>query len=421
MTYQSPGVYIEEVPSGPQPIAAASTSVVAVLGTTRKGPVGVPTRVTSWSDFVRTYGNATERSFTAESVFGFFENGGPAAFIVRVDPSSLASWTVFDAAGAASFTIRAASAGAWANALEISVGIDSDGVSGALVRGTLTGAATVATGTVFNVPLASTAGFRAGDPVAAVAKPTAGPAPAAVTGTVQSVGATSIAVDFGAAVTLPSGSVIASSIPASATVYLPTARGFRAGDVVVVTAPNGARTGAVVTTAVEAGSGMTLTLDSAATAVAGAAFAQRRITVPVTVNNATAPSSVPPSTNVGLNALTFAGRSPKPVNGDLAADAQLRAAARIVFSDGRAAVWAANTFPVPGSATVPSGTATLTYGLFAAPYADSGLALVDFASADLVDAYGWVPNGTVITLTHGGAGAVRRLERGHQYQRMRSR
>ena len=75
MSYQSPGVYIEEVPSGPQPIAAASTSVAAVLGTTRKGPVLSPTRVTSWSDYVRVFGPATARGVTAESVFGFFENG----------------------------------------------------------------------------------------------------------------------------------------------------------------------------------------------------------------------------------------------------------------------------------------------------------------------------------------------------------
>ena len=66
MSYQSPGVYIEEVPSGPQPIAAASTSVVAVLGTTRKGPVLSPTRVTSWSDYVRVFGPATSRGNTLE-------------------------------------------------------------------------------------------------------------------------------------------------------------------------------------------------------------------------------------------------------------------------------------------------------------------------------------------------------------------
>ena len=60
-TYLSPGVYVEEVPSGPQPIAAAPTSVVAILGTTRRGPVLEPTRVTGWADFVRRFGAATRK------------------------------------------------------------------------------------------------------------------------------------------------------------------------------------------------------------------------------------------------------------------------------------------------------------------------------------------------------------------------
>ena len=88
MTYQSPGVYIEEVPSGPQPLAAAPTSVVAVIGNLRKGPLNTPTRVTAWSDFVRTFGGAHADGYTAEAVYGYFENGGPAAWVVRVDPST---------------------------------------------------------------------------------------------------------------------------------------------------------------------------------------------------------------------------------------------------------------------------------------------------------------------------------------------
>src|SRR5829696_5258540 len=121
MAYLSPGVYIEEVPSGPQPIAAASTSVVAILGTTRKGPVLTPTRVTGWSDYVRTFGAPTSRGYTGESVFGFFENGGPAAWVVRVDPSTAASWQAFDVSGTASFAVTATSPGAWGSTLTIGV------------------------------------------------------------------------------------------------------------------------------------------------------------------------------------------------------------------------------------------------------------------------------------------------------------
>ena len=52
-TYLSPGVYVEEVPSGPQPIAAAPTSVVAVLGTTRRLLDGTPARRAEHGDDAR--------------------------------------------------------------------------------------------------------------------------------------------------------------------------------------------------------------------------------------------------------------------------------------------------------------------------------------------------------------------------------
>jgi len=408
VTYQSPGVYIEEVPSGPQPIAAASTSVVAVLGTTRKGPVKKPTRVTSWSDFVRTFGPATSRSFTAESVFGFFENGGPAAYIVRVDPSAPASWQVADAAGNPSFTVTASSGGSWANDVVVAVGADLDGPKGTFFRGELTGASTGADG-AYTLPLASTVGLRAGDTVTAVppvgaAAPAA--APSAVTGTVTSVSPTSIVADFSGTVNLPAGSVVASGAPNATTVHVSTARGFKVGEVVTIVAPNGARTAAaVVTAAEELGTGMVLTLDAAAGAVAGAGLVQRRVTIPVTVG-ATSVAGTPPASSVGVAALTFPGRAPAPTNAQLNADGPRRAAARFTTGDGRRATFASNTFSIPGSAAVPANGGTVEMGVFAYPYVDNGLSLSEFGSADLVDAYGWVPNGTVITLSGSGVTAI---------------
>ena len=143
MTYQSPGVYIEEVPSGPQPIAAASTSVVAVIGNLRKGPLLTPTRVTGWSDFVRTFGPGHAAGFTAEAMYGFFENGGPAAWVVRVDPSVAAAWEVRDATPVASFTARASSPGDWANDLTLTVAPDITGGGGTMGGGVLIAAASM--------------------------------------------------------------------------------------------------------------------------------------------------------------------------------------------------------------------------------------------------------------------------------------
>src|SRR5213080_5090633 len=110
---------------------------MAILGTTRKGPVLDPTRVTSWADYVRTFGAPTTRGFTGESVFGFFENGGPAAWVVRVDPSTGASWNIQDSAPALSFVASATSPGSWASGVTLGVAPDFSGGAGALARATV--------------------------------------------------------------------------------------------------------------------------------------------------------------------------------------------------------------------------------------------------------------------------------------------
>ncbi len=47
--YLAPGVYIEELSTGPKPIEGVSTSTAAFLGRTEKGPIP-PRMVTSWLD-----------------------------------------------------------------------------------------------------------------------------------------------------------------------------------------------------------------------------------------------------------------------------------------------------------------------------------------------------------------------------------
>ncbi len=139
-TYFAPGVYIEEVPSGPQPIAPASTSVLAIIGSTRRGPVGVATRLSGWTDFQRIFDGNSGDGFTAEAVYGFFENDGPAAFVVRADPSIAGTWTVKDADGADSFTVTASSPGSWASDLVVSAAPDRTSGSAQLYRASVTAA-----------------------------------------------------------------------------------------------------------------------------------------------------------------------------------------------------------------------------------------------------------------------------------------
>ena len=82
--YLSPGVYVEEVESGSKPIEGVGTAVAAFVGLTESGPVNEPTLVTNWTQFVETFGGFIEGSFLAHSVYGFFQNGGGACYIVRI-------------------------------------------------------------------------------------------------------------------------------------------------------------------------------------------------------------------------------------------------------------------------------------------------------------------------------------------------
>ncbi|NEW60824.1 phage tail sheath family protein [Sulfurovum sp. bin170] len=85
-TYQTPGVYIEEVELGAKPIAGVGTSVAGFVGVTDKGGAyqDKPTLVTSWGDFVLKFGYYTvDAPYMAPALFSFFLNGGTTAFIVK--------------------------------------------------------------------------------------------------------------------------------------------------------------------------------------------------------------------------------------------------------------------------------------------------------------------------------------------------
>ncbi|HWS34208.1 MAG TPA: phage tail sheath family protein [Actinoplanes sp.] len=83
-TYLSPGVYVEETPSGSRPIEGVGTAVTAFVGFAEKGPFHAPTLVTNWSQYVQLFGGMVEGTYLANAVYGYFANGGGIAYIVRV-------------------------------------------------------------------------------------------------------------------------------------------------------------------------------------------------------------------------------------------------------------------------------------------------------------------------------------------------
>jgi hypothetical protein len=83
--YLSPGVYVEEVSTGPRPIEGVSTSTAGFVGQTERGPT-TPRLVTSWQDYYRWFGGhiALDVSYLPYAIQGFFDNNGQRAFMARV-------------------------------------------------------------------------------------------------------------------------------------------------------------------------------------------------------------------------------------------------------------------------------------------------------------------------------------------------
>ncbi|MEW6737068.1 MAG: phage tail sheath subtilisin-like domain-containing protein [Acidobacteriota bacterium] len=128
MTYQSPGVYVEEIPSSVRPIAGVSTSTAGFIGVVpstisliakntsgtqsnwkyvnfplpKEIEAGKPVLITSWSQFTKNFGDligdpgeaavtapAPEidqyRLYLAHAVYGFFHNGGSRCYVTRLE------------------------------------------------------------------------------------------------------------------------------------------------------------------------------------------------------------------------------------------------------------------------------------------------------------------------------------------------
>jgi len=83
-TYLSPGVYVEEVEAGSRPIEGVGTAVAAFVGFAAQGPFNTPTLVSNWTQFTEAFGDFVDGCYLAQSVYGYFLNGGTNCYVVRV-------------------------------------------------------------------------------------------------------------------------------------------------------------------------------------------------------------------------------------------------------------------------------------------------------------------------------------------------
>ncbi len=91
--YLAPGVFVEEVSFRAKSIEGVGTSVAGLVGPTRTGPLrGRPELLTSFADFVRTYGDAGDLNlddnaglnYTAIAAKAFFDGGGTKLYVSRI-------------------------------------------------------------------------------------------------------------------------------------------------------------------------------------------------------------------------------------------------------------------------------------------------------------------------------------------------
>ncbi|MBL0219029.1 MAG: phage tail sheath family protein [Myxococcales bacterium] len=125
---RAPGIYQSFDTVAPPPLSISNTRIAGFVGTTQKGPMNEATRLTSWDEFLEIFGYSTD-SYTSDSVYGFFRNGGTDCWVVRVahnaargelpgmEHASCAEHVQIDDWNKPSLKIRALDEGTWGNTI----------------------------------------------------------------------------------------------------------------------------------------------------------------------------------------------------------------------------------------------------------------------------------------------------------------
>ena len=125
---RAPGIYQTFDPVVAPPMSIANTRIAGFVGITQKGPMNEPTRLGNWDEFLEIFGY-TQDSYTSDSVFGFFKNGGTDCWVVRVahnpakgelaaiDQASSAEHVQLDDWNKPTLKIRALNEGNWGNGI----------------------------------------------------------------------------------------------------------------------------------------------------------------------------------------------------------------------------------------------------------------------------------------------------------------
>ena len=92
----SPGVMVRETDFSFY-VKQISTSAAAMVGVAERGPINKPTLVTSWEQFINTFGGYIAAGYLAYAARAFFDNGGAVLWVNRIahltDPTDRSTLT----------------------------------------------------------------------------------------------------------------------------------------------------------------------------------------------------------------------------------------------------------------------------------------------------------------------------------------
>lgn len=391
-TYLSPGVYVEERSTGPKPIAGLPTSVAAIVGKTEKGPMMDAVRLSSWNDYLDRFGGYLDDSYTAESAFGFFENGGTALWVVRADNASLSRWSVLDGDNNAAFEIEALSPGAWSGGMAVNVLRDTAGGRGTLPSARLTqDTPSIAGGETKDVRVDSTAGIESGMRVEV-----GDVFGDDFTADVLQVGSETLRLrrtGTGSGVTVEGpngdGRVVTVQRTTAPALVLKAGSGFQNGDIIRALTPAGVSRIASVSTARSTGVGMLLSLaQNFDGEVPAMEFTERTVRLRASIASAL--------TNIEFGSLTFEGSPPALLMSHMR---------RLIAPSGDEAAFkpAAGGTPAhfPFKVPVSAGSVDVDVALNVQPYAETLSPAEPLSDEEILTRFGFIPTGAKLKLTAG--------------------
>src|SRR3954454_10882727 len=90
-----PGVYVDEFAPG-APIEGAGTNTAVLLGVPEKGPRNIPTLISSWDQFTRTFGGflAAPGAWLAQGACVSFATGSTRCYVVPSSTGTIAKATL---------------------------------------------------------------------------------------------------------------------------------------------------------------------------------------------------------------------------------------------------------------------------------------------------------------------------------------